>query len=304
MQTVTWWPEMALGIPAMDASHKTLLEELGRLADTKDAEFGVAFARTIAAIERDFADEEDAMENINYPGLRAHREQHARVLSGLHQADPYVRQGDVALGRQAVELLPQWFLLHQSTMDMALATALTMAGQAPATVTVAATVRPAAPGSAAAPRAATEGGHMYKHILVPTDGSAASEAAVQSAVRFAQEIGARVTGIYVVPEFHLFTYKTEMLEDTREQFARDSNEHAKKFLASIENAACDMGVPYDTVQMVSDHPYEAIIQTARDLQCDLIAMASHGRRGVRGMLLGSETQKVLMHSAIPVLVYR
>lgn len=308
MQTVTWWPEMALGIPAMDASHQTLLEELGRLADTKDAEFGAAFARTIAAIERDFADEEEAMEGIAYPGLRAHREQHARVLSGLHQADPYVRQGDVALGRKAVALLPQWFLLHQSTMDMALATALVMAGQGPATasttVTVTATASVAPPHGETATRTATEGGHMYKHILVPTDGSAASEAAVQSAVRFAKEIGARVTGIYVVPEFHLFTYKTEMLEDTREQFAKDSNEHAEKFLASIEGAARDMGVPFDTVKMVSDHPYEAIIQTARDLQCDLIAMASHGRRGVRGMLLGSETQKVLMHSAIPVLVYR
>jgi nucleotide-binding universal stress UspA family protein len=150
----------------------------------------------------------------------------------------------------------------------------------------------------------SEGGPMYQHILLPTDGSAASEAAIHSALRFAKDIGAKVSGLYVIPEYHLFTYKTEMLEDTREQFAKDSNLHALKYLSSIEHAAKDLGVPCDTLQMASDHPYEAIIQAARDLQCDLIAMASHGRRGLKGVLLGSETQKVLAHSAIPVLVFR
>lgn len=238
------------------------------------------------------------MERIDFAGLRAHREQHARVLGGLHRADPYVRRGDVALGREAVALLPQWFLLHQSTMDMALALALDLAGQSVPT----AAAQPAP--SQAVPEGTSAAGRLYQHILVPTDGSAASEAAIQPALRLAKEIGAKVTGIYVVPEFHLFTYKTEMLEDTSEQFAKDSDEHAKKFLACIDSAARAMGVPCATVQKVSNHPYEAIIETARERQCDLIAMASHGRRGVKGMLLGSETQKVLMHSTIPVLVYR
>ena len=146
--------------------------------------------------------------------------------------------------------------------------------------------------------------NMFKHILLPTDGSAASEAAIRSCLRFAKEIGARVTGLHVLPEFHVLTYNTEMLEDTREQFAQDSEAHAKTFLTAIEHAAKEAGVACDVLRMTSDHPYQAIVQAAQDQQCDLIAMASHGRKGLQGFLLGSETQKVLTHSQIPVLVYR
>ncbi|MDC8756988.1 bacteriohemerythrin [Janthinobacterium fluminis] len=129
MQKIKWSSEMELGILGMDESHKALFDALAMLADTPDAQFGEAFTRATSAIERDFADEEEVMERIGFPGLRAHREQHTRVLSGLHHADPYVRQGDVALGRKAMALLPQWFLIHQATMDLALAAALEAAGQ-------------------------------------------------------------------------------------------------------------------------------------------------------------------------------
>lgn len=145
---------------------------------------------------------------------------------------------------------------------------------------------------------------MFKHILVPTDGSTTSEKAIHGAVEFAKESGASITGLYVMPAFHVLTYNTEMLEDTAEQFAKDSDLHATKFLAYIENAAKAAGVPCDTVRMTSDYPYEAIIEAARERECDLITMASHGRKGMKGFLLGSETQKVLSHSSIPVLVYR
>jgi nucleotide-binding universal stress UspA family protein len=145
---------------------------------------------------------------------------------------------------------------------------------------------------------------MFQHILIPTDGSAASESAILEAIAFAKGSGAKVTGLHVVPEFHLFTYQPEMLEDTRQQYAQHSVEQAKKFLKKIESAAKEAKVTFDTSYVISDYPHEAIINTARDKGCDLIAMASHGRKGFKGFLLGSETQKVLTHSLIPVLVFR
>jgi nucleotide-binding universal stress UspA family protein len=144
---------------------------------------------------------------------------------------------------------------------------------------------------------------MFKHLLVPTDGSPISERAIKSSVQLAKEIGAKVTGFHVIPEFHVFTYQIEMLEDTRERFAEDAKAHASRFLAVIEGAASEAGVSCDTAYATSDHPYEAIIEIAKEKGCDLIAMASHGRKGVEGLLVGSETQKVLTHSLIPVLVF-
>ena len=145
---------------------------------------------------------------------------------------------------------------------------------------------------------------MFKHILLPTDGSKLSEVAIHKAVDFAKSIGANLTGFHVIPQFHVFTYRTEMLEDTKEEFARDSRAHAEKYLAVIQDAAKQAGIRCETASTTSDHPYEAIIQAAETRGCDLIMMASHGRRGVQGILLGSETYKVLTHSRIPVLVCR
>ncbi|MBZ2208338.1 universal stress protein [Massilia soli] len=145
---------------------------------------------------------------------------------------------------------------------------------------------------------------MYKHILLPTDGSAGSDAAIQAGVSLAKALGARVTGLHVVPPFHTFTYRPDMIEDTEEQYEKESEEQARKVLLTVEKLAQECGVPCDSVVVRSDDVHDAIIATARERQCDLIAMASHGRRGVRALLLGSETQKVLTHSLVPVLVYR
>ncbi|HAL40132.1 MAG TPA: universal stress protein [Polaromonas sp.] len=144
---------------------------------------------------------------------------------------------------------------------------------------------------------------MFTHLLLPTDGSQASEAAIQKSIQFAKEAHAKVTGVHVIPEFHVLTYKTAMLEDTREQFAKDCKAHAAQFLAVIEKAAKEAGVACETAYVISDYPYEAIVKMAEDKGCDLITMASHGRKGVKGFLLGSETQKVLVHSKKPVLVF-
>ena len=143
---------------------------------------------------------------------------------------------------------------------------------------------------------------MFKNILLPTDGSPLSEAAIRKGVQFAKSINAKVTGFYALPEFHIVTYRTDMLEDTGESFAKDSRAQAEKYLGVIEKLAKEAGVACETVRATSDHPYEAIIKAAQDKGCDLIMMASHGRRGVRGLLLGSETQKVLTHAKLPVMV--
>ncbi len=103
-----------------------------------------------------------------------------------------------------------------------------------------------------------------------------------------------------MPPFHVFTYRTAMLEDTVEEFAKDSRAHADQYLAVIEKAAKAAVVTCDTGFATSDYPYEAIFKADEERSCDLVMMASHGRRGVQGLLLGSETQKVLTHSRIPV----
>lgn len=145
---------------------------------------------------------------------------------------------------------------------------------------------------------------MFKHILLPTDGSAISTSAISNCVAFSKEIGASITGLHVLPEFHAVTYQAEMLIDTSEQFEKDFVARAKQYLLEIELAAKEAGVACSTFYVTNDHPYEEIIKAAQQRQCDLIMMASHGRKGVKALLMGSETQKVLTHSQIPVLVYR
>ena len=145
---------------------------------------------------------------------------------------------------------------------------------------------------------------MFKHILLPTDGSPLSDAAIVQGVQLARDIGATITGFHAIPEFRVFTSRPEMLEDTKQRFLEDCRTHAREYLAVLETAAKEAGVPCDTVVSVSDEPYLEIIQAAEQKGCDLIAMASHGRKGIKGFLIGSETQKVLSHSQIAVLVFR
>jgi nucleotide-binding universal stress UspA family protein len=145
---------------------------------------------------------------------------------------------------------------------------------------------------------------MFKHLLVPTDGSALSETAIQMAVTLAMESGAKVTGLHVIPEFHVLAYGTEIIAYEEERVVQSSRKRADDHLAVLARAAAQAGIECDTVATNRAHPYEAIISVATQRNCDLIVMASHGRSGVRALLLGSETQKVLTHSQIPVLVVR
>ena len=145
---------------------------------------------------------------------------------------------------------------------------------------------------------------MFKHILLPTDGSELSAAAIKQGVRFAKSIGAKVTGLCVMQQQHPFFYEMEIPTEALEQLAKQCKELAETYLAAIEKAAKEARVACDVVYEKNDYPYEVIIRVAKLKGCDLIMMASHGRRGVGALLIGSETQRVLTHSKIPVLVYR
>jgi len=145
---------------------------------------------------------------------------------------------------------------------------------------------------------------MFRHMLLATDGSELSRIAIQKGVQLAKAIQARVTGIYATPEMRYYTYETEIPAEVKEKTARQFKAASEKYLGVIAMAAKEAGVVCDTVSETSDQPHEAIIAAAEARKCDLIVMASHGRRGVKGLLLGSETQKVLTHSKIPVLVIR
>jgi nucleotide-binding universal stress UspA family protein len=141
---------------------------------------------------------------------------------------------------------------------------------------------------------------MFTEILLPSDGSIASGAVIRKCMAFAKSIGARVTGIHVMPEFN----RNARSAITLEQDIKSHEARARQILAEIECEAKELGVPCATRICTGSQPYEQIIDVARNNGCDLICMASHGRHGAKGVLLGSETQKVLTHSPIPVLVFR
>ena len=147
---------------------------------------------------------------------------------------------------------------------------------------------------------------MFKNILVPTDGSALSHKAIKQAVRFAMEQKARVTGLHVSAP-----YKPDVREETSvhhfvspQEYSARAKAAASRCLTVIERTARLAGVPCATVHAASDYPYDEIIRTAQQKKCDLIYMASHGRRGIKRLLLGSETSKVLAYAQVPVMVCR
>ena len=145
---------------------------------------------------------------------------------------------------------------------------------------------------------------MYKQILMPTDGSDLSLAAIDQGLAFASSIGAAVTFFTVTAPIRVYGVTGEQLAGGYEEYTRVAREEGARRLADAEERAKAAGVPCQTRMVESEHPYQAIIDAANDAGCDLIAMASHGRRGLGGLVLGSETLKVLTHSTIPVLVYR
>jgi nucleotide-binding universal stress UspA family protein len=145
---------------------------------------------------------------------------------------------------------------------------------------------------------------MYRHILIPTDGSDLSRKAIQHGIALAKSEGAKVSGMTVTAPFHVFATDPDTLTDTPASYQKRLAAAAAKYLGQIKDAAATAGVSCDVVNLEHEQPYQAIIDTAKKNGCDLIVMASHGRRGVSALVLGSETVKVLTHCAIPVLVCR
>lgn len=149
---------------------------------------------------------------------------------------------------------------------------------------------------------------MFKHILVPTDGSKLSGKAVATAIALARAVGAKVTGVYVIAPFVPPVYGEGAAYVTAEfnpkRYKEAMAKAARHALAEVEISAESAGVECKTRPVAGDLPWESIIRAAKGGKCDLIVMASHGRRGLAGLLLGSETTKVLTHSRVPVLVCR
>ena len=147
---------------------------------------------------------------------------------------------------------------------------------------------------------------MFSNILVPTDGSKLSQKAVQQAIRLAHLTGAKVLALHVYPKFTGSPYGTfGPSEDViAEAHTRQHRAEADTLFAAIKKIAGASDVKVDTVALESNDVYKEIIAVAKKKKCDLICMASHGRRGFSGVVLGSETVKVLTHSTIPVLVLR
>ena len=145
---------------------------------------------------------------------------------------------------------------------------------------------------------------MFKHILIPTDGSPLSERAALGAVHLAKSLSARVTAIYASVPFHVFAVDPVMVSDTEDTYQRTCEKRAAAYLEWVRVAAKTSNVPFDALHVFAESPYTAIIDAAKEKGCDAICMASHGRKGVAALVLGSETAKVLTHSTIPVVVWR
>jgi nucleotide-binding universal stress UspA family protein len=147
---------------------------------------------------------------------------------------------------------------------------------------------------------------MYKHILIPTDGSPLARRSIEAGVKLAAKLGAKVTGFYAAPPATPLEYKGIFpvgYGDPVER-AQAIEKAAKQHLSVVEQAAKAAGVPCKLEHVTDDYPADAIVAAAKRYKCDLIFMASHGRSGFKRSMLGSQTQKVLSQSAVPVLVHR
>jgi Universal stress protein UspA and related nucleotide-binding proteins len=146
---------------------------------------------------------------------------------------------------------------------------------------------------------------MFKHILMPTDGSQHSERAIERGIQLAKLCGARVTGIHVVPDYNvLLAYEASFDTVTQNAIEEEARDRAATFLAFVQRTADAAGVPCETMVATNDHPYDAIVDAANERRCDLIIMTSRCRKGLASLLMGSESSRVLHRASIPVLTFR
>ena len=148
---------------------------------------------------------------------------------------------------------------------------------------------------------------MFKHILIPTDGSRLAAKGIKAGVKLAKSLGARVTGVYVAAPYMPPIYGEAGLMLTglsQKEYAKITERQAKKALAAVRIESELAGVACRVESASEAQPWRALLRVARARKCDAIVMASHGRGGLGGLILGSETARVLAHSKIPVLVTR
>jgi nucleotide-binding universal stress UspA family protein len=147
---------------------------------------------------------------------------------------------------------------------------------------------------------------VFKHVLLPTDGSKVSRKAIKAGVRLAKELGAKVTAYYAIDAMPAYSYADGYLLNATlmKEFDQRSREQGEKVLAEVVKAARAAGVRCETLITKPATAYQGIVAAAKRQRCDVIFMASHGRGDLATLLLGSVTQKVLAHTKTPVLVYR
>jgi nucleotide-binding universal stress UspA family protein len=147
---------------------------------------------------------------------------------------------------------------------------------------------------------------MFKHILIPTDGSEFSEKVVKDGMALAKAINAKITAVHAYPSFINISYGEfgSIDGEVQEQLLESAKTEGNKYLDRLQAAAKSADVIFDRVLLENDDAWKGILDAAQKKGCDLILMAAHGRRGLSALVLGSETNKVLTHSKIPVLVYR
>ncbi|HUU74428.1 MAG TPA: universal stress protein [Burkholderiales bacterium] len=146
---------------------------------------------------------------------------------------------------------------------------------------------------------------MYSRILIPTDGSELCLKAAEKGIEFARETGAHIVAFHAIPATSYMLYTESGPSDLMvEQFEKEARARGERLTGEIAGLAEEAGVPAETLCLANDHPWEGIIEAANTTDCDLIFMASHGRKGLSALLLGSETTKVLTHTKTAVLIYR
>ena len=146
---------------------------------------------------------------------------------------------------------------------------------------------------------------MFKHILMPTDGSEHSEQAVKRGIELAKLCNAKVTGIHVVPEYHMLLASEGAFDiGTEERIQEETQQNALRFLEFVRATAATANVPCETVVATNAHPYDAIVNTANERGCDLIVMTARYRKSLVKVLMGDQATRVLHRASIPVLTFR
>ena len=146
---------------------------------------------------------------------------------------------------------------------------------------------------------------MFKHILMPTDGSEHSERAIKRGIELAKLCNAKVTGIHVIPDYHMMmAYEGAFDSVTEEKIQEEAQQNAARFLEFVKTSAAAANVPCDAVVTTNVHPYDAIVNTANERGCDLIVMTARYRKGLVKLIMGDEATRVLHRASIPMLIFR